>query len=205
MSFIHTFCARLRQYTTPCRSRGGIELWALGLLTLSLSACNIQDQLPLGTTLSISPEQRTLNIDDRTNGDGVCIINPDFYIDWPIVLALADGNGMPVGQQDVSVYVDFAANTFSGFPVMALFDDRRGNSNGVVDEFELVSDTDDDIAVVQTDLFGGDRPLILRVNVSCPFRGEVFAFVEGVSASASIDIVLRNEESQAVVNEEQGL
>ncbi len=154
-----------------------------------LLACSAEQQLPVGASLSISPQTRTLTISDRSNAEGNCLINPDYYIDWPIVLALTDSAGNPVGHQNVQVYLDFAANTYAGYPVMALYDDRRGNSNGVVDEFELVSDIDDQIVTVKTDVYGGDRPLLLRVNISCPFTGEVFAFVDGVSASSTIDIV----------------
>lgn len=154
-----------------------------------LGACSMEQQLPVGATLQISPSERTLTIVDPTDENGQCFINPDNYIDWPVVLQLTDSSGAPLGQQKLSVYLDFAANTFSGYPVMALYDDRRGNSNGVVDDFELVSDSDDDIAIVNTDTYGGDRPLLLRINISCPFRGDVFAFADGVSASASIEVV----------------
>ena len=105
----------------------------------------------------------------------------------------------------MSVYLDFAANNFSGFPVMALFDDRCGNGNGVVDDFELVSDVDDEIAVVKTDFFGGDRPLLLRINVSCPFRGEVFAFIDGVSGRATIDVTVGGGTTLGVNSVESGL
>ena len=172
---------------------------------MALTACSGEDQLPIGAVLSISPPERSLNIDDRSDENGVCFINPDFFIDWPIVLALTDSAGSPIGQQNVSVYLDFAANNFSGFPVMALFDDRRGNGNGVVDDFELVSDTDDDIAVVQTDFYGGDRPLLLRINISCPFRGEVFAFIDGVSGRATIDVTVGGGTTLGVNSVESGL
>lgn len=169
-------------------------LYCLFLVT-ALAGCDVTEQLPSGSQLTISPEQRTLNIPDRSNDEGVCFIDPDLYVDWPIVLALTTGEGTPVGHQNVQVYLDFGSNTFPGYPVMALYDDRRGNSNGVVDDFELVSDTDDDIATVKTDLYGGDRPLLLRINISCPFKGDVFAFVDGVTGTSSIDVVADTEES----------
>jgi len=62
------------------------------LLAILLGACSVEQQLPVGATLSISPQERTLNITDRTNEDGSCTINPDNYVDWPIVLSLTDDN-----------------------------------------------------------------------------------------------------------------
>ena len=88
----------------------------------------------------------------------------------------------------MSVYVDFAANTFSGIAVLSLFDDLNGN--GVVDEdVELVSAKDDSIARVKTDKWTGARSLLLRVNLSCSFKGEVFAFTGGVTGRAAIEVV----------------
>ena len=168
------------------------------ITVLLLGGCSTQDQLPLGATLTISPTERTFDIDALVDQEGTCFINPDVFIDLPIVMFLSSSDGAPIAQQDIRVYTDFGANTFSaGFPVMQLFDDRRGNSNGVVDDFELVNGTDDDIAVVQTDRFGGDRELLLRINLSCPFRGEVFAFVDGVSAMSSVEVNARGEDTLA--------
>lgn len=166
----------------------------IALLVL-LSACFNEQQLPPGAALSISPTERTLNVADRRDEDGVCIIDPESYIDWAIVLQLTDDNGSPIGERSVRVYVDFGENTFSGFPVMALYDDRRGNGNGLVDDFELVSGNDDDIAIVNTDKFGGDRELLLRINTSCPYRGDVFAFVQGVTASSTFEIIAREDDN----------
>ena len=158
-------------------------------LPLLVSACGDSNQLPIGAELRIAPDSRTITVADRTDANGNCIINPDLFVDMPILISTLDGNGSPLGDVDVSVYVDFSGNTFSGPPVLSLFDDRRGNDNGVIDDFELVSGSGDDIAVVKTDVFGGDRPLLLRVNVSCPFKGDVFAFSDGVSGTSVIEIV----------------
>jgi len=156
-----------------------------------LSACSNEQQLPAGAELSISPPERTLNVFDRTDENGFCNIDPDSYIDWAIVLQLTDANGSPIGERSVRVYVDYGANSFSGYPVMALYDDRRGNGNGLVDDFELVSGIEDNIANVNTDKYDGDRELLVRVNTSCPFRGDIFAFVQGVTASSTIEVAAR--------------
>lgn len=175
-------------------ARTGYLKSAVIALSLILSACGDNQQLPIGAELSISPTDRTLAVTDRSDENGNCIIDPNSYIDWPVVLQLTDGSGSPLGDIDIQVYVEFGANTFSGPPVMELYDDLGGNSNGVVDDFELVSGFDDDIAVVSTDTFGGSRALLLRANTSCPFQGEVFAFAQGVTASSSVNITLEAAE-----------
>ena len=163
------------------------------VLTL-LTACE-QEQLPVGAELSISPETRTLRIADRSDADGNCFLDANSYIDFPIVLRLTNSEGSPLADAQVSVYLDYAGNTFpvTSTPVMALYDDRRGNNNGVIDDFELVSGPDDDIARVNTDYYGGDRPLLIRINTSCPYQGEVFAFTDGVTAMTSIDVTISED------------
>jgi len=189
----------LRQYScwtvlkTGLWKRSLIVLLAVSALLALLSACSNEQQLPPGAVLTITPSERTLNVADRTDENGFCVIDPELYIDWAVVLELTDDNGSPIGERSVRVYVDYGANTFSGYPVMALYDDRRGNGNGLVDEFELVSGAEDNIANVNTDKFGGDRELLVRINYTCPFRGDIFAFVQGVTASSTIEVVARKE------------
>jgi len=155
---------------------------------LALLAGCTSDQLPSGATLAIEPNARSFDIVERLDEDGRCRFVDGQYTDLPLVFALSDGQGAPIGNADVSVYADFAANTFAGYPALALYEDRNGN--GVVDpESELVSGTADDAVRIDTDRFGGSGSLLLRVNLSCPYRGEVFAFAGGVSASASIDVI----------------
>ena len=167
-------------------------------LLVLLSACDQTGQLPIGAELRISPETRSITVADNTDQNGNCFVDPNNYIDMPIILSMVDSNGSPLGEIDVSVYVDFSGNTFPGTPVMELFDDLSGNNNGVIDEFELVSGVDDDIAIVTTDSFDGDRPLLLRINVTCPFRGDVFAFSDGVSAVSTIEIIAEQSTEQTI-------
>jgi len=164
-----------------------------------LGACQ-PEQLPIGAQLSMSPPERSITVQDRTNENGSCPFDPDYHTDQPIVLALTDGQGSPIGDAEVSVYVDWAENTFVGLPALALYDDHDGNSNGVVDDDELVSGSGDSIARVSTGRYGGDRALLLRINLSCPFRGEVFAFVDGVTASASIEVVAEREDDPVALD-----
>ena len=167
-------------------------------LVLPLAACS-SGQLPPGAALAISPATRTIDIVERLDGNGRCRIDANNHVDLPIVVSLRDAQGSPIGDTVLDVYVDFAANTFSGYPVLALYRDRNGN--GVVDEAtELVSGPEDGIARVATSRYGGEGRLPLRANLSCAYRGGVFAVADGVSASSSIEI----SASEGVVGETRG-
>ena len=162
---------------------------ALGLCALAAAACDT-GQLPNDATLSISPASRSIEIVEVRDAGGRCTFDPGRFVDLPMVMRLTGPDGSPIGDAEVAVYVDFGANTWSGFPALALYEDRNGN--GVVDaDSELASGADDDVARVRTDPDGGARAMLLRVNVSCPYRGEVFAHVGGVTAESSIEVVAR--------------
>lgn len=161
-------------------------LSGLAAALVALGACS-SGQVPVGATLDISPEARSIDIVERRDADDRCLFDPDNHVDLPVVLALRDGQGSPIGDAELTVYVDFAANTYGGFPVLELYDDLNGN--GVVDaETELVSGEDDGVARVRTSRYAGERALLVRANLSCPYRGEMFAFVDGVSATATIEV-----------------
>jgi len=71
----------------------------------------------------------------------------------------------------------------TGVPALALYEDY--NNNGVVDaESELVSGAEDEIAVVETDRYDGSHQMLIRVNLSCSFRGGIYA-VSGASVARS--------------------
>ena len=159
---------------------------ALAALTLALAGCSAE-QLPIGATLAISPESRTVDIVERRDARGRCTIDPENHLDMPFVLTLTDGQGSPIGDTEVEVHLGFAGNSYTGYPVLALYDDRNGN--GVVDAgSELVSGDGDGIARVRTSSHGGERALLVRMNLSCAYRGELFAFAGGVGASAFVEV-----------------
>jgi len=155
------------------------------LVSGGIAGCS-SGQVPGDASLSISPEERVISVMENLDSEGRCRFDPNRHVDIPMVLNLRDGQGSPIGNAEISVYVNFAANTFSGYPALALYDDT--NSNGVVDDDELISGVDDDIARVVTKEYAGDHMLLLRVNLSCAYRGTVFAFVDGANASAFVEI-----------------
>ena len=146
------------------------------------------DLVPVNARLLLTPESHTTNIIEQRDVEDRCLFDASKYVDLPIVLQLTTQDGSPIGNSPINVYVDFAANTFSGVAVLALYDDLNGN--GVVDgDLELISARDDSIARVETDQWTGARSLLLRVNLSCAFKGEVFAFTGGITSRATVEVV----------------
>ena len=85
----------------------------------------------------------------------------------------------------VKVSLDLSANTFTGIPVLALYNDT--NANGVVDgPSELVTDSESGIFETHTDDTTGTKYLILRVNLSCQYKGTLYAFSDGYMGTLSI-------------------
>lgn len=144
-------------------------------------------QLPNDARLSITPEEKTIQIVEYRDAQGRCISQDGYFVDQPVMLRLTDGAGSPIGDAEVSLYVDFTENAFSGNSPIALFEDRNGN--GILDaDAELVSAAGDAIARVRTDDDSGARMMLLRIDLSCTFRGELVAFSDGVSAGASLEV-----------------
>ena len=56
-------------------------------------------------------------------------------------------------------------------------------------ETELVSDADDGVARVKTSRYGGEHVLLLRKNLSCPYRGHLHASIDGVHAAVPVEVV----------------
>jgi len=163
---------------------------SLLLCAVSLGACGGGEQLPVQSSLSIVPAERTYTMVEYRDAEGRCLFDANRFVDLPVVLALRDAGGAPLGGVDVDVYVDFADNTFGPFAPLALYEDRNGN--GVVDaDTELVSGEGDEIARVRMDAVQGNRALLLRANLSCAYRSELFAYVGGVTARASIEVSAR--------------
>ena len=144
--------------------------------------------VPVDASLTITPGTHTTRITERQNESGQCLFDENHHVDIPILMQLTTVDGSPIGDAELKVYVDFAENTYSGLTTLKLYDDL--NSNGVVDApQEYISGFNDDIARVKTDEWSGSRMLLLRINLSCSFRGEVFAYTDGISGSAQIEVV----------------
>lgn len=155
--------------------------------TLIIGGCG-NDIVPVNASLTITPGTHTTRITERQNEAGQCLFDAGHYVDIPILLQLNTVDGSPIGDAELNVYVDFAENTYSGLTTLELYDDLNGN--GVVDsQTEYISGFDDDIARVRTEEWSGSRMLLLRINLSCAFRGEIFAYTNGISGRADIEVV----------------
>ena len=103
------------------------------------------------------------------------------------------GNYIP--DAPLTVSVDLSGNTFSGVPALALYDDKNGN--GVADDpSELVTDSTDELYDTNTDSVTGHKYLILRVNLSCAYRGVLYAFSDGYMGSTAITVKEQQDTTQ---------
>ncbi|MCF6298615.1 MAG: hypothetical protein L3J01_01915 [Thiomicrorhabdus sp.] len=152
-------------------------------LVLGLVGCqNNNDKVPLGAQISFDPPSvewtvkpnYTVDSDDDGINDRVCVISPSRYSDSYVIASMTDADGIPLSDFDVRLHLDLTGNTSSGYPVLKLYDDK--NNNGVIDgEHELVNDAGEDGWVKKTNS-NGDIHMIVRVNLSCPFVGNLFGF-----------------------------
>ena len=171
----------------PHESRWRYWKYLLLASALTIAGCG-DNPVPVDASLSITPGTYTSRIVERQNETGQCLFNANHHVDIPILLQLTTADGSPIGDAELNVYIDFAENTYSGLSTLELYDDL--NSNGVVDaRLEYISGFNDDIARVRTDEWSGSRMLLLRINLSCSFRGEIFAYTGGVSGRADIEVV----------------
>lgn len=165
----------------------------LPVLLSSVVACNSGDDntLPPGAKVSVSPESKSWQIEENRDENGNCVFDPDIYNDQLIVITVFDGQGSPIGKADLTVSLDLAGNTFTGFPVLSLYDDK--NSNGVVDGLEeLVSDNNDPLFRDKTAEYSGEKMLILRMNLSCQYRGDLSVMSDGYFGSANFEVLATN-------------
>ena len=152
----------------------------------ALCACNssTSSQLPPNASVKVNPETITWKI---PNNNGVCNYDPNFYQDQTISIMVENESGTYIPDAPLNITLTLAANTFSGTPMLALYDDR--NRNGVPDgPSELVTDTDSGTFDTSTDDVSGYKYVILRINLSCPYTGTLSAFSDGFLGSTSITV-----------------
>jgi len=169
--------------------------WIVSSASLMLAACSTDPQLTPDSQILINPGSFEFEVEEFKNPDGTCIFSPDFFQDVPVSLAIVDGSNRAIGDAQVTVYLDFAANTFSGRETLQLFFDSNGN--GVVDTpDEFVSGIGDDVFRVRTDEFTASTLLLLRINLSCGFRGSLYAFSGPAAATIQIEVIATQVEEE---------
>ncbi len=181
------------QIFQKCMQRGAnlktlASVCLLGLLT----ACSSDPQITPTSRIAVQPETISFDIDEITDEDGNCIFVPGFFQDVPINLSVVNASNQVIGDSRISVYLDFAGNSFSGLEVLQLFSDSNGN--GVIDPTdELITGIGDDAVTIRTSRFGGNALLLLRVSLSCSFSGSLYAFTGPVAGIGQIMVNSRSE------------
>jgi len=118
-----------------------------------------------------------------------CFIDPDtLYQDIPVLISVSDAQGTPMGRAEVGVYADFSGNTFSGPEVLQVYADLNGN--GVVDEdTELVSGNESGVYKTKTDQYDGTAMVIVRMNLTCPYLGELYVYAGSATAQVEFEVL----------------
>lgn len=157
------------------------------LLMMALASGCSDRVVPQDAVLTVTPDAHETTVIPERDDYGRCQLYADRFMDIPLHMQLSTADGTPIGNATLAVHADFTAQSFSGYPLVQLFDDRNGN--GVVDEqSELVSGEDHDAVTVKTDRWSGARGLLLRINLSCAFKSDVLVLAGGVSGRASIEV-----------------
>ncbi len=152
-----------------------------------LTGCNSETIVTPDSQLRISPDATSFDIVEFRDPAGNCVFSTDFYQDVPVSIVLVDSLNRSLGNTPVTVYADFTGNTFSGPEALQIFIDNNGNA--VVDNIdELVSGVGDDAVSIRTDDDFGRVDLLVRVNLSCSYRGNLYAFAGPAAASVSFSV-----------------
>lgn len=152
---------------------------------LGITACGGQDsqQLPGTASLSVSPSQLSWDIDVSPDG---CTFDPSFYNDHSFRVSLADG-GAAIGDIDVDILANLTAATFTGAEVIQLYEDTNGN--GAIDNGidRLVSQLGGGAYRMRLN-DQGYNTLLVRVNLSCPYRADIQFFAGAATNSINIEV-----------------
>jgi len=142
--------------------------------------------VPVGATVQVNPSAIQWEIG---NGDP-CVIDPAVYNDHTVAISVLNSSGAPLGNVDIRVMADLSGNTFSGTDVIKVYDDLNGN--GVIDDpAELVSSNTSPSFITKTAQYSGTRIVLVRVNLSCPYRGNLHVFAGAAYGSTNIEVTQR--------------
>ncbi len=160
------------------------------ILLVSLVSCGGGEQLPTGSQVVINPSTVTWRIIPNLNDEDECLINPDLYVDEVFYIRVEDASGRAIGNADLIISLLLSDNTFSGFPIVELYDDLNGDL--IPDPDELVSDADDSLLFTSTDEITGSKAVIVRLNVSCEWSPVIQASSSGLVARVPLDVIAEN-------------
>lgn len=169
----------------------------------SLSACGGGDSnpIPVNSSVRVSPTSTKWNITPQVGCDPTSEESiSDVYNDTIVSVSVLDADSRPLGDVELTIGLDLAGNSFGPrppdagtFAPLRLYEDK--NSNGVVDDpDELVTAPGDPFFRTRTDKYTGIKMLILRVNLSCTYRGFMTAFA-GSATFASLEVEVKEDET----------
>jgi hypothetical protein len=142
------------------------------------------DPVPPNSTVQINQPEITWEIGEPADP---CVVDPNYYHDHTIAISVLDPDNSPLGGVDLRIVADLSGNTFSGTTVLQLYDDR--NANGVVDDpRELVSSNTMPAFRTETDRYTGTKNVLLRVNLSCPYRGSLHVFAGAAYNHINVEV-----------------
>lgn len=178
------------------------QIIACGLLMSLTTGCRT-DQLPNNTVLSLSPTNKTILISSQIGQEGVgCLATGYPYLDVPYVFVMRDAQGSPLGDIPVNFYADWTGQSSGATNGPLLMFDFNGD--GVTDPgSETVSNVNDELFERTTQQYSGEIRLTLRLNLSCPYRGELVAFAGGYHISAEFLVELESEPEPEPAPEEE--
>jgi hypothetical protein len=165
-------------------------------LVLLLAACGAETtQLPPKAQISVSPSGADWEIvpNIQTTADGIefCAIVDDHYLDEFFTIKVTDSQERAIGDVELVISLSLSGNNFSGYPVVELYDDKNGDY--IPDPDELVSGSDDPLYRTTTDYYSGTTNLIVRMNLSCTYRAQLKVFADGLSSSADLEVIAKDE------------
>ena len=172
---------------------GYTALFIMSALTGCSDGAGGGNPVPPNSTVQLNQSGITWDIGETASP---CRVRSNPYNDHTIAISVLDPNGSPLGNVDFRVVVDLSGNTYffepappepPGLPVLQLYEDRNGN--GVVDDpEELVSSNTSSAFKTTTDQYTGTKMVLLRVNLSCTYRGNLHVFAGAAYGSVNVEV-----------------
>lgn len=159
------------------------------LLLGMLMGCGGADEnpVPVNATVLVSPNAIEWQIPPVPTGQTCSdVFDPSYYNDHTIAVSVMNANNSPLGDIDLRIIADLAGNTYSGIEVVKVYDDFNGN--GVVDDpAELVSSNASPAFTTKTSR-NGTKVILVRVNLSCPYRANLNVYAGAAFGSINIEV-----------------
>lgn len=160
-----------------------LKLTAILAGLLMLGGCEQTNQLPADSKISVFPTDVQWNIGNRTT----CNLVEGPFNDQQVQLSLVDADNLPLIQAPLTVSLDLSESSSNGAAVLGLYDDLNGD--GLYQHDELVSDNTRAAYATHTDSRSGVKRLMVRVNLSCPYRGSLYAFAGNTGTLLSVNVI----------------